>query len=401
MKTYKYLIVGGGMAADSAVQAIREIDKDGAIGLFASETHGPYDRPPLSKGLWKGDVTLDDVWRNTSQYDIDIHLSRTVTKVEPAKNLVQDDKGQEYKYQKLLLATGGKPRKIGKHDDAIMYFRTVDDYIKLDKLAKQHDSFGIVGGGFIGSEIAASLSARGKRVTMIFPEKGIGEAIYPPSLSAHLNAYFKEKGVTVLKGRLVKDVMLDGERVVLATDDGKKHPFDVVVAGLGIIPETGIASAAGISVGNGILVDQFLETSKPGIFAAGDVACITNPTLGTPMRFEHEDNANSSGEVAGKNMAGERVPYDHLPFFYSDLFENGYESVGDVSSKLDIVTDWKDEFEEGVIYYMKEGKVRGVLLWNVFGRVDEARSIINARGTYEPAGVKGLIPPESAPEDEP
>ncbi len=400
MNDYKYLIVGGGMAADSAVKAIRQIDATGSIGIITKEDHGPYDRPPLSKSLWKGDKTLDDVWLNTSKHGADIHLSRAVTKLDVARSLVQDDKGQEYKYQKLLLATGGTPRKIGKNDENIIYFRTVDDYIKLDNLAKKYDSFGIVGGGFIGSEIAAALAMKSKKVTMIFPEKGIGEAIFPPSLSAHLNEYFEEKGVAVFKGRLVKDVKMNGKRLALILDDGKALSFDAVVAGLGIIPETGFARAAGIDVGNGIIVDHFLQTSKPNIYAAGDVACITNPALGTPMRFEHEDNANSSGEVAGKNMAGEHVPYDHLPFFYSDLFDYGYESVGDVSSRLEVVADWKDELEQGILYYTKEGRVRGVLLWGVFGRVDEARAIIEKRKQYKPADLTELIPTESAPADE-
>ncbi len=400
MKEYKYLIVGGGMAADSAVQAIRQIDATGSIGMITKENHGPYDRPPLSKGLWKDSAKLDDIWRNTSQYGIDINLSRTVTNLESTKSLVRDDAGQEYTYQKLLIATGGTPRKIGKNDENIIYFRTVDDYIKLHNLAKKHGSFGIVGGGFIGSEIAAALAMQGKKVTMVFPEKGIGEAIFPPSLSSHLNGYFEEKGVTVLKGRLVKDVKKDGKQVTLKLDDGKDLSFDAVVAGLGIIPETGIAKAAGIDVGNGIIVDRFLQTSKPNIFAAGDVASITNPALGTPMRFEHEDNADASGEVAGKNMAGEHIPYDHLPFFYSDLFDKGYESVGNVSSRLDVVTDWKEEFEEGIVYYLKEGLVRGVLLWGVFGRVDEARAVIESRKVYTPQSLMGLIPAESVPADE-
>lgn len=388
------------MAADSAVQAIRSNDEEGSIGVFTKENHGPYDRPPLSKGLWKGDLQLDDVWRNTSQFGVDLHLSKAVTGVEPARNVVRDDAGQEHGYEKLLLATGGAPRRIDNDAGAVMYFRTVDDYIKLDKLSRERDSFGVIGGGFIGSEIAAALAARGKQVTMVFPEKGIGEAIFPPALSVHLNGAFEERGVVVLAGRLVKGVARDGDRVVLATDDGKKHPFDAVVAGLGIVPEVAMASAAGINVGNGIVVDRFLETSIPGIFSAGDVACFTNPALDMPMRFEHEDNANTSGEVAGRNMAGERVPYDHLPFFYSDLFDDGYESVGDVSSRLDVVMDWRTESEEGIGYYMKDGKVRGVLLWNVFGRVEEARSIIGSRRTYAPADVKGLIPTESAPEGE-
>jgi NADPH-dependent 2,4-dienoyl-CoA reductase/sulfur reductase-like enzyme len=151
---------------------------------------------------------------------------------------------------------------------------------------------------------------------------------------------------------------------------------DIVVAGLGIQPNVELAEQAGLRVDNGIVVDELLRTSAPDIFAAGDVANFANPALGIRMRVEHEDNANSMGAAAGRAMAGQGTPYTHLPFFYSDLFALGYEAVGELDPRLDVVSDWKEPFREGVVYYLKDGRVRGVLLWNIFGKVDAARALI-------------------------
>src|SRR5712691_8836362 len=164
--------------------------------------------------------------------------------------------------------------------------------------------------------------------------------------------------------------------VTVRTTHGKEIPVDVVVAGLGIQPNVQLAEQAGLRVENGIVVDELLRTSAPDILAAGDVANFFNPALGTRMRVEHEDNANTMGAAAGRSMAGNGSPYTHLPFFYSDLFALGYEAVGELDPRLETVSTWKQPFREGVVYYLKDGKVRGVLLWNTWGQVDNARAII-------------------------
>ena len=148
----------------------------------------------------------------------------------------------------------------------------------------------------------------------------------------------------------------------------------------------------GIQTENGILVDEFCRTSHPDIYAAGDVANFVNPALGTRLRVEHEDNANTMGRVAGLNMAGRATPYHHLPFFYSDLFDLGYEAVGDVDARLETVADWKQQFREGVVYYLKSGRVRGVLLWNTWGQVDNARALIAEPGPFTAKELKGRLP---------
>jgi NADPH-dependent 2,4-dienoyl-CoA reductase/sulfur reductase-like enzyme len=163
------------------------------------------------------------------------------------------------------------------------------------------------------------------------------------------------------------------------------------VAGIGIKPNIDLARAAGLKVEEGILVDELLQTSQPGIYAAGDAAEFYNPALGKRLRVEHEDNANSMGRQAGRNMAGAGESYTHLPFFYSDLFDLGYEAVGELDSRMETFADWKDPFKKGVIYYLKDGRVRGVLLWNVWEAVPAATALIAEPGPFQPADLKGRL----------
>jgi 3-phenylpropionate/trans-cinnamate dioxygenase ferredoxin reductase subunit len=390
MASYKYLIVGAGMTADAAVRGIRELDADGEIGLIGSDHNPPYNRPPLTKGLWKG-KSLESIWRGTQQFSVDLHLGRTVRSIDPAKKLVRDDLGTEYQYETLLLATGGTPRKLPFGGADIIYYRTLDDYHRLRDLSTQGEHFGVIGGGFIGSEIAAALAMNGKKVTILFPDAGIGAHIYPKEISDYLNSFFQQKGVEVLPGAKVQDLKKAGNRYQLITVDDDTIQVDGVIAGIGIQPNVELAQAAGLKVGNGIVVDETLHTSNEDIFAAGDVAEFGNPTLGKRMRIEHEDNANTMGKQAGRNMAGANEPYQHLSYFFSDLFELGYEAVGELDSRLETFVDWKEKYKKGVIYYLANGRVRGVLLWNVWESVPKARVLIAEPGPFSAANLKDRL----------
>ncbi|MEX2189885.1 MAG: FAD-dependent oxidoreductase [Bacteroidota bacterium] len=390
MPDYQYLIIGGGMTADSAVNGIRQLDASGRIGVISNEAHPPYNRPPLSKGLWKGDAE-GKLWRVSPTENTEIHLSRTATSVDPKKKTVLDENGVSYSFQKLLLATGGAVRRLPFAAEGIIYFRTLDDYNSLKALAQAGQSFVVIGGGFIGSEIAAALALQKKSVTMIFPDAGIGVRIFPRGLSQFLNEFYRTKGVALLVNESVVNVVKRGKHYLVTTKGGKTLKADGVVAGIGIQPNVDLAQSAGLSVDNGIVVDEFLQTSHPDIFAAGDVANFLNPALGKRIRVEHEDNANTMGELAGGNMAGGNTPYHHLPSFYSDLFDLGYEAVGELDSKLEMVEDWKEQFREGIVYYLHQGRVRGVLLWNTWGYVDSARSLIAEKGPFTAENVKGRL----------
>lgn len=393
MHEYRYVIVGGGMTADSAVKGIRAVDPDGSIALISAERDPPYDRPPLTKGLWKG-KDFESIWRGTQDHELDIHLGRLVEQLDRQASSVVDDRGTEYQYEKLLLATGGRPNRLPFGGDSILYYREVSDYHKLKALTETASSFAVIGGGFIGSELAAALTMNGARVGMVFPEVGIGGSQFPEDLSRFLNQYYVDKGVQVLAGETVEALERGHGHIHVVTGSGQMLHADAVVAGIGIEPNIGLAESAGLEVDDGVLVGPTLQTSDPAIFAAGDVARFHNPALDRRIRVEHEDNANTMGEAAGRSMAGELVNYDHLPYFYSDLFELGYEAVGDLDPNLEIVADWSEPYRKGVLYYMDSGRVRGVLLWNVWGRVDEARELISDAGPFSADELLGRISPD-------
>ncbi len=390
MKKYRYLIIGAGMTGDAAVRGIRELDGDGAIGLIGIEKDPPYDRPPLTKGLWKG-KPLEKIWRDTASLGADLTLGTRIVKLNAGDLSVVDKNGEIYTGEKLLLATGGKPRRFPFGDDQIIYYRTLHDYHSLRKLCEQGDNFVVIGGGFIGSEISAALAMNGKRVTFLLSGAAIGGHVYPSDLAQFLSDYYTEKGVNVIPNARVVDVAAMGSRTKVTLKDGRTYDADGVVAGLGIQPNTELAEQAKINVSDGIVVDERLLTNNKNIYAAGDVAEFFNPALGKRIRIEHEDNANSMGRQAGRNMAGANELYHHLPFFYSDLFELGYEAVGELDSRYTIVADWKTPLQKGVIYYLGGSRVRGVLLWNVWEKVPDARKLIAEPGPIHPDSLIGRI----------
>jgi NADPH-dependent 2,4-dienoyl-CoA reductase/sulfur reductase-like enzyme len=388
-ENYAYLIIGGGMTADAAVRGIRDIDPHGAIGIIGAESDLPYKRPPLSKKLWQG-KPVDSVWLKTDRLGVDFHLGRTARVLDLRERRVVDDRGSTYGFDKLLLATGVTPRRLPVGGYRVIYFRTLQDYQRLRQETERGARFAVIGGGFIGSEIAAALAANGKQAVMIFPEEGIGARLFPSDLAAFLTDYYRQHGVEVLTNSALGDIAERGDRLILQTrrvDSGVTRQIEVdgIVAGIGARPNVELASAAGLEVDDGIVVDEFLSTSHPDVYAAGDVAAYWQPALGRRWRVEHEDNARTMGRAAGRAMAGEPAPYDHLPFFYSDLFDLGYEAVGEIDPRLDVTAEWEEPCRKGVITYRDGDRVRGVLLWNVWDQVDAARARIASAGTV-PAG---------------
>jgi len=401
MPHYTYLLIGGGMTADAATQGIREVDPHGTIGLIGSEPVSPYNRPPLSKGLWNGD-SLDSIRRATAERGVVMHLGRTARALGPAGKRVTDDTGMVYTYDTLLLATGGTPRRLPFGGDEIIYYRTLADYQSLRDLTAWGQRFAVIGGGFIGAEIAAALAMNGKEVVLIFPRKGISARIFPSEHGRFLNDLYGEHNVTVAAQERAVGMERRGQRHALTlrhvrTGEVREILVAGVIAGLGITPNVALAQQAGLiedngMAMNGVEVDASLRTSDPAIYAAGDVANFANPALGVRLRVEHEDNANTMGRLAGRSMAGSAESYDHLPFFYSDLFDLRYEAVGEVDALLEVVADWRERHREGVLYYLRDGRVRGVLLWNIRGQIDAARRLIAEPGPFLPEDLRGRLP---------
>ncbi len=386
MASFQHLIVGGGMTAQAAAGAIPGADPGASVGVLGDEPFPFYARPPLSKGLWTGQPR-DSVWLPRVE-GVDLLTGRRAVALDPGRREVRDDRGEVHRYEKLLLATGGRPRRLPFGGDHVLYFRTLADYDRLAALQGRRAV--VVGGGFIGSEIAAALAQNGWEVKMIFPESFIGARVFPEDLARFVTGYYEARGVRVLAGGKVLGVAVEGERTVVRTSAAELEA-DAVVAGLGIAPNVELARDAGIATSDGIDVDERLRTSAPGVWAAGDVARFPSPVLGMRLRVEHENNAVTMGQVAGLSMAGQDVRYDHLPFFYSDLFDLGYEAVGLLDARLEMVADWSEPHRKGVVYYLDRKRVRGVLAWGAFGQMDAARALLAEPGPHDAASLRGRI----------
>lgn len=389
---YDYLIIGGGMAADGAVRGIRAFDASKRIGILSRESYPPYDRPPLSKGLWTG-KPLESIWKKTSEENISLHLEKEAVKIDPENKRVTDKDGTVYTYDKLLLATGGTPKKLPCPEQEVLYFRSLEDYYRLRALYDRGNDFIVVGSGFIGTEIAAALTMNGKNVTMVFPSSSIGAKSYPIGFSRFLNAYFTEQGVQLLPNETPASITKKGSKYQLTTQNGKVVQADGIIAGIGISPNTELAEKCGLRVNDGITVNSFLQTSNPDIYAAGDAANFYNPLLEKRIRMEHENCAVTMGRCAGQNMAGHAEQYTYLPYFYSDLFELGYEAIGELSSDMEIVEDWHELYRKGIIYYLKEGRIRGAMLLGIWEHIDAIRELIASKEQFTEEKLTGLIVP--------
>jgi len=396
-RLYSHIILGGGLTGAAAVEGIRQHDPGGPILLISAEPDLPYDRPPLTKQLWTGKKKVDEIFVQPQSFyannGVDVKLNTEVTELDVTSHMVRDREGNTYRYHKLLLATGGTPRKLaipGGDLEGISYYRTLRNYEQLRAAATPGKSAVVIGGGFIGSEIAASLSVNEVIVTMIFPGQWLASRVFPEALGRSLTDYYRSKGVTLVTEDTPTSIHLNGDGYSIQTRAGNHVRADMVIAGIGITPNIALAQAAGLKTGNGIIVDELLRTSNPDVYAAGDVAFFYEAVLG-PRRIEHWDNAVTQGKHAGRNMAGANEPFTELPYFFSDLFEFGYEAVGDVDSRLTTFADWKEPNKTGVIYYLTDGRVRGAMMCNVWGKVDAARDLIRKQAPTQVQELRNAI----------
>jgi NADPH-dependent 2,4-dienoyl-CoA reductase/sulfur reductase-like enzyme len=395
-RSHSYIIVGGGLAGAMAVEGIRQHDTAGSILLISAEHSLPYDRPPLSKQLWTGAKKLDQIPVHPeafySQNGVDLKLGIDVTELDRSGHIVRAG-GTDFPYKKLLLATGGTPRRLnipGGDLNGINYYRTVNDYQEARASTAHTKSAVVIGGGFIGSEMAAALAINKLNVTMMFPEDRLVSRIFPAELARALTDYYRSKGIVVLAQDVPVSIEKTSNGYVVTTRAGEQIDTSMVIVGIGITPNTTLAQRAGLKTGDGVVVDEFLRTSDPDIYAAGDLAFFPEQVLG-PRRIEHWDNAVSQGRHAGRNMAGANEPFKELPFFFSDLFDFGYEAVGEIDSRLEIFTDWQEPNKTGVIYYLRNNQVRGVMMCNVWEKVDAARELIRKQEVVKVADLRGVI----------
>lgn len=386
-KTYDYVLVGGGMGAGFATLGIREQDKDGSVLIISNETHVPYERPALTKKLWiDDDFKEEDTKIGAEEENVEIVFEREVTKISPEDKTVTLENGDVVDYGQLLLSTGGEPRSIdGPEDEAVFTFRELDDYRKLRERSGENQEVIIVGGGYIGSELAASLSQNNTKVTIVFPQNHLGEEMFPKELLEEYNQLFKDHWVELINGREAKSYRREGEQVVLTLDDDSEVKGDTIVIGLGVSPRTQLAEESGLEMADeGVVVNEWLQTSDKNIWAAADIATYPDAIFGR-QRLEHVDHARHSGRQVGKNMAGAKEAYTHTPYLYSMLYSLNWEAVGTLDPSLDTLFDHREDGE--IVFYLDEDKLKGILLWNVEVDLDDVRELID----QPPANKEDLI----------
>ena len=398
---YDYVIVGAGVAGASAARAIRRHDEDGTTLVIGREDDAPFYRPDLSKTLWLDEDAAQggepaSGWLLDDEARADLVTGVSVTAIDTeTKSLALSDTST-VSYGRLLLATGAQPRTLDlPESDRILTYRTLADYRRLRGVVQAGSRAVVVGGGYIGAEVAAALAQNDVTVTLLMSGETVQGHMFPRRLAQEVTEEFRARGVTVVGGSGAQAARLDGETVVVTDTTGAEHVADVVVVGVGVTPEDQVAQQAGITVEDGIVVDGTLATSAPDVWAAGDVARYEDDLLGV-RRVEHVNNAERMGSIAGQNMvrtrtgADELRSYDYTPFFWSDLFDDGYEAVGILDSSLTTVEDFTEDGSAGVVYYMDGGTVRGVLLWNVWDSVDQAKAVMSQSIT-EPQDRDDLV----------
>eukprot|EP01114_Cavostelium_apophysatum_P014190 TRINITY_DN3616_c0_g1_i2.p1 TRINITY_DN3616_c0_g1~~TRINITY_DN3616_c0_g1_i2.p1 ORF type:complete len:577 (-),score=144.16 TRINITY_DN3616_c0_g1_i2:157-1887(-) len=416
---YKYVIIGGGTAGFAAAQEILKRDKNAEVLIISEDRFESYSRTPLSKELWKSEDPASYKFKNFMGEEENLFFSdeekgrikylfrSSVVDLDPnRKGLLLSDDSVVW-YEKCLIATGGDPRMLRGVPtdlyDKVTTYRTLSDFQKLDEVSKQGEHILVVGGGFLGSEIACSLAHRAKssenglKITQVFPESGIMGLNFPEYLSKYaMSRAQSETGIEMRPGRLTQEIEKgENGKVAVVLDNGEKLEVDHVVVSIGITPAVDVAVAAQLEIdqkNGGIVANAELET-RSDLWVAGDVVSYYDRTLGR-RRVEHHDHAVASGKTAGANMVGAREAYTHLPMFWGDVSTMGYEAVGNLDGKLKTVSVWEkpaegdfdqNDFKRGIVYYLEKDKVVGVLLFGVFGRVDDARNVIKKGKTYKDA----------------
>lgn len=348
MKKYDVVILGGGLVAGYAAEAFVDAGlKPGRLGIISDEKMLPYDRPPLSKQFLMGDKEREALLINDRAYydehGIDVLLENAAVGLDLSANQIRLADGQTVGYDKLLIATGAGVRELdvpGADLGNLFYLRRTGDARRIREAAKEADDAVVVGGSFIGMEVSSVLARLGVNTTLVFPESRVWEAFFTPEMSTYFEQVYRDRGVTIIPDANVTGFegkeSISGVRIEL-DGEARTLPADMVVAGVGVEPNVDLFENTGLQLDNGIVVNRFLETSVENVFAAGDIASFPDQIFDRRKRIEHWDNARSQGEHAARVIMGERKPFVHVPYFFSDVFDKSYEFWGDNSQADQVV----------------------------------------------------------------
>lgn len=365
--TESIVIIGAGHAGGRAAEAMRAAGHAGRITLVGAESHVPYERPPLSKELLAGTMDVEKTYLNPDSFyeenDIQLHLGVTAQEIERNLGRVRLDDDTDVAFDKLLLATGGRVRKLsceGADLKGVHYIRDLTDTLTLRPELQEGTRLCVIGGGFIGLEVAATARKRGCHVTVVELADEVLARVADPSVGALVADRHRAQGVHVLTGASVERIEGDAEVAEVICTDGETIEADLVVAGIGILPNMEIAAEAGIECGNGIKTDEFGRTSAKGIFAAGDVAFHYNPLMGRHLRLESWANAQNGGIRVAQNMVGDMQPFAEVPWFWSDQYDLNLQVAGAPESWDRVVVRGDPAADKGIVFYMTGARVVGV-----------------------------------------
>ncbi len=360
-KSTKYLLIGGGLASGQAAKQLRENDPESLITLVGEESYVPYDRPPLSKEFLRGEKPRDALYFDPEQYfqarGIDLILGVAVQQLDLANKTAVLANGEGIAFEKALIATGGRPIRLklpGSNLPGVYYLRTLDDSAAIAAEASPGKRAVLIGAGFIGMEVAASLAQRGVQVTVIEAQPHIWPRFANATLAGFFQDYCVKKGVTFHTNDLVTEIRGQGRPSTVVTRAGKEIPCDFVCIAVGIVPNVELAQQAGLKVDNGIVVNEYLQSSHPDLYAAGDVANYLDPVFGKRRRVEHWGHAEYCGQLAGQNMAGAGNPYDLLTYVWSDIFDLHLEFAGDESEHDQVLVRGRFEDKSFTVLYLKQ-----------------------------------------------
>jgi len=372
MEHVPYVIIGGGLAGVAAADTIRRRDKTGRLMLICAEPHPPYDRVPLSKGYLLGDIERDQVFLRPARFyernQVELVLGQAVTALDLTTRQVTLADGRQIGFAKLLLATGGRPRRLpipGADLEGIYYLRNLEDSDAIRAALQGARRAVVIGGGFIGCEVATGLAHLGLATTVVELTPGVLSLVLDAETSGFIESFLRQQGITVLTNTAAAHFVGEQGRVrAVVTNTGAELEADLVAVGVGIAPNTELAAAAGLSVDNGVLVNEYLEAA-PGVYAAGDIARYYSPPLGRQLRVEHYDVALQHGRVAGANMTGDQRSYTELPYFFSHMGPLHIDVIGDMSRRQQSVRRGALSLEPGFAqFYFADDLLQAVLCIN-------------------------------------
>jgi NADPH-dependent 2,4-dienoyl-CoA reductase/sulfur reductase-like enzyme len=377
MSESKFVIAGGGMVAGYAAKQLVELGlKSGELAILSADTSIPYERPPLSKGFLAGRDSEESIRINSEdfyrQHGIELRVGCRITGVDPKRKVLSLQAGGDFGFEKLIVATGAQPRTLdvpGAGLANVQYLRSLDDSKAIRQRAEGVKRAVVIGGGFIAMEVAAVLAQKGVEVTMVVREDRVWKQFFSAEMSVFFEGYYTARGVRFSKGATVGALKGSGT-VVLG--DGQSIASDLVVAGIGVRPVTELLATSGIEVADGVMVNEYLETSASGILAAGDVANYQDVLFGKRRRVEHWDNAVSQGQYCARALMGERTPFKHVPYFFSDVFDLSYEFWGDVAGAEEIVHRGDLSSNSFSVWWLRQSVLVAAFVMN---RPDEERDV--------------------------